>query len=117
MHFLRRTKDYMISFPDHILTRHRSADVIRLVNEFLAALRHTRGIRQLPTVCRPYAVKSREDIAAWLSLIALKITERGNRGQGADDAVFALQLVLEAAIDRLDGLSVLSDSGRQQTDG
>ena len=54
-------------------------------------------------------MKSREDIIVWLGRIAVKITERGDRGQGADDVVFGLQLVLEAAADRLDGLSVPSD--------
>jgi hypothetical protein len=63
----------------------------------------------VPTVCRPNAVKSREDIIVWLGRIAVKVAERGDRGLGADDVVFALQLVLEAAADRLDELSVPSD--------
>jgi hypothetical protein len=56
-----------------------------------------------------HAVKSREDIIVWLGRIAAKIDKRRGRGLGADDVVFALQLVLEAATDRLDELSVPSD--------
>ena len=75
---------------------------------FLRTLRHTGGIRQVPTVCRPYALESREDIALWLRLVSLKIPERRDHRLDADDVVFALQLALEAAADRLDVLSDLS---------
>jgi hypothetical protein len=87
----------MISFPERILRSPGSVDIIQVVNEFLSALRRSGSMRQIPPVCRPLTVRSHADIALWLRLISLKINERAERGLGMDDALFALQGVLETA--------------------
>jgi hypothetical protein len=96
----------MISYFDRIAHSESSAEITRLVNQFLSALRRNGGMRQVPLACRPpHKLKAIDDLALWLGLVGAEIAQQEDRGIGMADPIFALHVVLEAAARRLRELS------------
>ena len=91
----------MISYCDRILQAKHQSAAISLVNEFLAALRRSPLIRQIPTAFRPHRVQSISEVAAWKNLVTAKLAERTMPDSEIVDPFFALHAVLEAAEERL----------------
>jgi hypothetical protein len=96
----------MISYLDRIVHSESPVEIMRLVSQFLRAMRRSGGMHQVPLACRPpHKLKAIDDLAFWRGLVGAKITHQGDHRIDMADPILALHVVLEAAERRVRELS------------
>ena len=90
-----------MTFVDLIADAREIEDVVDLVNEFLAGLKHTGQLQPLPSSVQARRISTLDDISYSFNLVTEEIKRRNAAGDDIPTVMFALHAVLETAVERL----------------